>query len=65
MLWQVGTNDALAGVPVEEFRAAVQSTLWWLVPIGVIAAFVLIPLGMAGRGWYRNRRDARRYATRS
>ena len=30
VLWQVGTNDALAGVPVEEFRAAVQSTLWWL-----------------------------------
>jgi acyl-CoA thioesterase I len=30
VLWQVGTNDALAGVPVEEFRAAVQGTLWWL-----------------------------------
>jgi len=42
-----------------------QSQLWWLVPIGLIAAFVLIPLGMAGRGWYRNRREARQYATRS
>jgi hypothetical protein len=47
------------------FQQSRQSTLWWLVPIGVIAAFVLIPLGMAGRGWYRNRRDARQYATRS
>jgi hypothetical protein len=47
------------------FQQPQQSTLWWLVPIGVVAAFVLIPLGMAGRGWYRNRRDARQYATRS
>lgn len=30
VLWQVGTNDVLAGVPVEEFRATVQSTIWWL-----------------------------------
>ena len=30
VLWQVGTNDVLAGVPVEEFRATVQSTIRWL-----------------------------------
>ena len=30
VLWQVGTNDVLAGVPVEEFKATVQSTLRWL-----------------------------------
>ena len=30
VLWQVGTNDVLAGVPVEEFKATVQSTLQWL-----------------------------------
>lgn len=47
------------------FQQSQQSKLWWFVPIGVIAAFVLIPLGMAGRGWYRNRREARRYATRT
>jgi hypothetical protein len=30
VLWQVGTNDVLAGVPVEEFRETVQSTIRWL-----------------------------------
>ncbi len=30
VLWQVGTNDVLAGVPVAEFKATVQSTLRWL-----------------------------------
>ena len=30
VLWQVGTNDVLAGVPVEEFKATVRSTLRWL-----------------------------------
>src|SRR5919202_1173229 len=30
VLWQVGTNDALAKVPVEEFKATVQSTIRWL-----------------------------------
>jgi acyl-CoA thioesterase I len=30
VLWQVGTNDVLAGVPVEDFRAIVQSTIRWL-----------------------------------
>jgi hypothetical protein len=42
-----------------------QSKLWWFVPLAIVAAFVLIPLGMVGRGWYRNRREARQYATRS
>jgi acyl-CoA thioesterase I len=30
VLWQVGTNDALAGVSVEAFKATVQSTIRWL-----------------------------------
>ena len=30
VLWQVGTNDALAKVPAEEFKATVQSTVRWL-----------------------------------
>jgi acyl-CoA thioesterase I len=30
VLWQVGTNDALAGVPGEAFKATVQSTIRWL-----------------------------------
>ena len=30
VLWQVGTNDALARVPIEEFTATVRDTLRWL-----------------------------------
>lgn len=30
VLWQVGTNDALAKVPVEEFKDTVRSTVQWL-----------------------------------
>lgn len=30
VLWQVGTNDALAKVPAEEFKATVQGTVRWL-----------------------------------
>ena len=30
VLWQVGTNDALANVPPEQFKATVQSTVQWL-----------------------------------
>jgi len=30
VLWQVGTNDAFAQVPVEDFEASVRETLQWL-----------------------------------
>ena len=30
VLWQVGTNDAFAQVPVDEFEASVSSTVRWL-----------------------------------
>jgi len=30
VLWQVGTNDALARVPVDEFEATVRDTVRWL-----------------------------------
>jgi lysophospholipase L1-like esterase len=30
VLWQVGTNDALAGVPTEEFAATVKDQIDWL-----------------------------------
>jgi lysophospholipase L1-like esterase len=30
VIWQVGTNDALAFVPIEELSQAVQSTVQWL-----------------------------------
>jgi len=35
VLWQVGTNDVLAGVPIEEFKTTVQSTLRWLKYHGI------------------------------
>jgi hypothetical protein len=47
-----------------QFNQPQQSKLYWLVPVGVLAAFVLVLVGMAGRSWYRNRREARQYATR-
>lgn len=30
VLWQVGTNDALAGVPADEFAATLQEQIGWL-----------------------------------
>src|SRR3954451_4523471 len=30
VLWQVGTNDALAKVPADAFKATVQNTVQWL-----------------------------------
>ena len=35
VLWQVGTNDALAKAPVEAFKATVQSTVQWLKEQGI------------------------------
>jgi len=35
VLWQVGTNDVLAGIPIEAFKATVQSTLRWLKYHGI------------------------------
>jgi acyl-CoA thioesterase-1 len=35
VLWQVGTNDVLAGVPIEEFKTTVQGTLRWLKYHGI------------------------------
>src|SRR5215203_729872 len=35
VLWQVGTNDVLAGVPIEEFKTTVQGTLRWLTYHGI------------------------------
>jgi hypothetical protein len=35
---------------------------WWLIPIGLLALFVLAPLGVGVGIWIRNRRAAREYA---
>ena len=40
VLWQVGTNDVLAGAPVEDFRATVQSTIRWLKDHGIDTALI-------------------------
>lgn len=40
VLWQVGTTDALARVPVEQFTATLKDTLHWLRAHGVDAVLV-------------------------
>jgi lysophospholipase L1-like esterase len=40
VLWQVGTNDALARVPLEDFTAAVRETLHWLKQYGIDVVLV-------------------------
>lgn len=40
VLWQVGTNDALAHVPVEDFAQSVRDTIQWLKENGVDVVLV-------------------------
>lgn len=40
VLWQVGTNDALARVPVEDFAQSVTDTIRWLKEFGVDVVLV-------------------------
>lgn len=40
VLWQVGTNDAITGVPPEEFRETVRSTIAWLKQNNIDAVLV-------------------------
>jgi lysophospholipase L1-like esterase len=40
VLWQVGTNDALARVPVEDFTTVVRDTLHWLKEHGIDTVLV-------------------------
>jgi len=40
VLWQVGTNDALAGVPVAEFRTTLRDTIRWLKEHGIDTALI-------------------------
>ena len=40
------------------------STLWWAVPIALLALIVVAPLTIGIVIWYRNRRAAREWATR-
>ena len=40
VLWQVGTTDALARVPVEQFAATVRDTLAWLKAHGIDTVLV-------------------------
>lgn len=38
---------------------------WVLVPLSIFSLIVLVPVGLAIRGWRRNRRADREYATRT
>ena len=40
LLWQVGTNDALARVPVDDFKTTVRDTLRWLKEHGIDTVLV-------------------------
>lgn len=40
VLWQLGTNDALARVPVEDFEATVRTTIAWLKQSGIDVVLV-------------------------
>ncbi len=40
VIWQVGTNDAMAHIPVEEFTASVRDTILWLKGHNVDVALV-------------------------
>ena len=35
---------------------AKESTIWLLIPVGLLSLALLIPAGIAGTNWYRNRR---------
>jgi len=38
---------------------------WVFVPLSIFSLIVLVPTGLAIRGWRRNRRADREYATRA
>jgi hypothetical protein len=35
---------------------AKESPIWLLIPVGLLSLALLIPAGVAGTSWYRNRR---------
>jgi lysophospholipase L1-like esterase len=58
VIWQVGTNDAMAHIPVDEFTASVRDTIRWLKAHNVDVALV-------GLHYIRNlKQDASYQATR-
>ena len=50
VLWQVGTGDGLARVPVDQFRAALSDTVQWLRRNGVDVVLVGLHYSRALRG---------------
>jgi acyl-CoA thioesterase-1 len=62
VLWQVGTNDALARVPVEDFEASVRDALRWLKAhdIDVVLVGLQYALSVAGDEYYTRIRAALR-----
>jgi hypothetical protein len=66
---QWGPRGTLGGEPAgargvtreEAPKGKSLSTVWLLVPAGLLAAIVIIPLGLGVRGWRRQRRVARDY----
>lgn len=49
VLWQVGTNDALAFVPLEALRATVSETVQWLREHNVDVVIAGLQYGASGK----------------
>ena len=60
VLWQVGTNDALAYVPVAEFAATVKDQIDWLKAhkVDVVLVGLQFANGMLRDAHYKEIRDA-------
>jgi hypothetical protein len=72
--WLVDSWTPAAGTPSPPGQAAGPTTPrvsaglgagWLLVPLGILAMIVLVPLGLGLRGWRRNSRAMRSYTSSS
>jgi hypothetical protein len=56
-----GQNPIAASTPVRSATKAALGIQWVFVPLSIFALVLLIPIGLAIRGWRRNRRADRDY----
>ena len=54
-----------AAPPPQQYVQPSHSKLYWLIPIGVLCAFLLVPVGFLVASWVRNRRARREWARSS
>jgi hypothetical protein len=51
-----GTLDQITPKVITTSAKAKESPIWLLIPVGLLSLALLIPAGVAGTSWYRNRR---------